>query len=115
MKNLKDIIHYVERALSTKEVSDLQVAYEIMLENQRREAEQPEVKNEVAPEVKDFEQDAIAVMKQQDKEDKKLQKEFKKIEKNIKTIPSSPGRPAVKPAPKPVKRKRKTRTRRRGR
>ena len=39
MKNLKDIIHYVERALSTKEVSDLQVAYEIMLENQRREAE----------------------------------------------------------------------------
>ena len=107
MKNLKDIIHYVERALSTKEVSDLQVAYEIMLENQRREAEQPEVK--------DFEQDAIAVMKQQDKEDKKLQKEFKKIEKNIKTIPSSPGRPAVKPAPKPVKRKRKTRTRRRGR
>ena len=80
MKNLTDIIQYVERALSTKEVSDLQIAYEIMLVNQRNEALQPEVKSDIPPEVKDFEQDAIAGEKQRRKEEKKIKQEYIKIE-----------------------------------
>lgn len=114
MKNLTDIIQYVERALSTKEVSDLQIAYAIMLANQRNEALQPEVKSDIPPEVKDFEQDAIAVEKQRQKEKKKIKQEFIKIEKTMTSIPMSPGKPSVKPAPKPVRRTRtKARSRRR--
>ena len=114
MKNLPDIIQYVERALSTKQVSDLQVAYEIMLVNQRNEALQPEVKSDIPPEVKDFEQDAVAVEKQRQKEEKEIKKEFVKIEKTMTSFQSSPGKPSVKPAPKPVGRTRtKARSRRR--
>lgn len=114
MKNLTDIIQYVERALSTKEVSDLQIAYEIMLVNQRNEALQPEVKSDIPPEVKDFEQDAIAVEKQRQKEEKKIKQEFIKIEKTMTSLPMSTGKPSVKPAPSPVRRTRtKARSRRR--
>ena len=103
MKNLEDVIRYVERALSTKDISDLQVAYEIMAENQRREAEQPDVKEKISEEITDFDQDAIAMMKQRKNEDDKLRKQLKKISPNIKR---SLDKPAPIQAPRPKRRKR---------
>ena len=76
MKNLDDIITYIERALSTREVDDLVIAYEVMLENQRREASEPDTRPEMSPEIKDFQQDAIAFEKQRVKEDKKIRKNY---------------------------------------
>ena len=113
MKNLNDIITYIERALSTREVDDLVVAYEVMLENQRREASQPDMRTEIAPEIQDFQQDAIAFEKQRVKEDKKFRKEIKNVEKAIKVRSALPGKPAVKPAPKPIKRTRRAKVKRR--
>lgn len=113
MKNLNDIITYIERALSTREVDDLVVAYEVMLENQRREASQPDMRTEIAPEIQDFQQDAIAFEKQRVKEDKKFRKEIKNVEKTIKVRSALPGQPAVKPAPTPIKRSRRAKVKRR--
>jgi hypothetical protein len=106
MKNLEDVLRYVERALSTKDISDLQVAYEIMAENQRREAGQPDVKEKIAEEIKDFDQDAIAVMKQRKKEDVKIKKQLQKISPIIKR---SISKPKTTIAPKPTRRRRRGR------
>lgn len=104
MKNLEDVIKYVERALATKDISDLQVAYEIMAENQRREAEQPDVRENVAEEIVDFDQDAIAVMKQRKKDDVKIKKQLKKFRPKIK---SGIEYPKPVPAPRAKRRRRK--------
>ncbi len=106
MKNLEDVIGYVERALSTKDISDLQVAYEIMAENQRREAGQPDVKEKISEEIKDFDQDAIAIMKQRKKEDLKIKKQLQKISPIVKR---SISKPKTTIAPKPTRRRRRGR------
>jgi hypothetical protein len=113
MKNLNAIISYIERALSTREVDDLVVAYEVMLENHRREASHPDARSEIAPEIQDFQADAVAFEKQRVKKDKKIKKEMKKVEKTMKVQRALPGQPAVKLAPTPIKRTRRTKVKRR--
>jgi|TARA_Y100000034_G_C6781307_1_gene349256 hypothetical protein len=75
MKNVQDVIRYVQRALETGDISDLQVAYEIVTENERRDAEDVNQLTERAIEVDDFEQDFEFAERQKEKE---LQKIIKK-------------------------------------
>ncbi len=78
MKNLKDVVNYVQRAIETGDVSDLVTAYEIISENQRRNAENVSMPSDEAPtEEKDFERDAFFAMKQKKKEVKKIIKKRK--------------------------------------
>tara|TARA_B100000902_G_C27131665_1_gene823916 strand:+ start:577 stop:936 length:360 start_codon:yes stop_codon:yes gene_type:complete len=78
MNNVKDIVNYVQRAIETGDVSDLVTAYEIISENQRRNAENVSMPSDEAPaEEKDFEQDAFFAMKQKKNEEKKTLKKRK--------------------------------------
>ena len=75
MKNVEAIMKYVHRALETSDISDLQVAYEIITENERREAEDIQQLAERASEIDDFEQDIEFAERQKEVE---LQKIIKK-------------------------------------
>jgi hypothetical protein len=75
MKNVEAIMKYVHRALETSDISDLQVAYEIITENERRDAEDIKQLTERASEIDDFEQDIEFAKRQKEKE---LQKIIKK-------------------------------------
>lgn len=75
MKNVEAIMKYVHRALESNDISDLQVAYEIITENERRDAEDIQQLTERASEIDDFEQDIEFAERQKEKE---LQKIIKK-------------------------------------
>ncbi len=73
MKNVEAIMKYVHRALENSDISDLQVAYEIITENERRDAEDIQQLTERPSEIDDFEQDIEFAKRQEEKE---LQKNY---------------------------------------
>tara|TARA_Y100000034_G_C6774947_1_gene345951 strand:+ start:524 stop:877 length:354 start_codon:yes stop_codon:yes gene_type:complete len=97
MKNVEAIMKYVHRALETGNVADLQVAYEIITENERRDAEDIQQLAERPSEIDDFEQDIEFAKRQEEKE---LQKIIKKT-KTSKTSDLIAGGVSL---PKPTKR-----------
>jgi|TARA_B100000959_G_scaffold155494_1_gene163040 hypothetical protein len=97
MKNVEAIMKYVHRALENSDISDLQVAYEIITENERRDAEDIQQLTERPSEIDDFEQDIEFAKRQEEKE---LQKIIKKT-KTSKTSDLSAGGVSL---PKPTKR-----------
>lgn len=115
MKNVPDVIRYVQRALETGDISALQVAYEIITENERRDAEDVEQHTEHAVEIDDFEQDFEFTERQKEKE---LQKSIKKRKTSKVSSVIDTSRPSIygkgMSVPKPRKRtKRKRGVRRR--
>lgn len=82
MKNVEKVIEYINRALETGDISDLQVAYEIITENERRDAEDIQQFTKRAPEIDDFEQDIEFAERQREIEDRKIKKERDKIVKH---------------------------------
>lgn len=113
MKNIQDVIGYVQGALETGDISQLQVAYEIIVENERRDAEDVEQLAERAIEIEDFEQDFEFVERQKEKELQKIIKKRKtsKVPSVIDTSnPSIYGQGMSVPKPRRrTKRKRGTR------
>ena len=109
MKNVQDVIRYVQRALETGDISDLQVAYEIITENERRDAEDVNQLAERAIEVDDFEQDFEFAERQKEKELQKIIKKRKTSKLSSVVDVSRPPIDGGVSLPKP--RKRKTRKR----
>jgi hypothetical protein len=95
MKNVEAVIKYISRALETGNVADLQIAYGIITENERRDAEDVNQLAERAIEIDDFEQDIEFAERQREKELQKINKKRKTskdlstgIDNNLQSIPS---------------------------
>ena len=109
MKNVQDVIRYVQRALETGDISDLQVAYEIITENERRDAEDVKQLTGRAVEIDDFEQDFEFAERQKEKE---LQKIIKKRKTSKVSSVIDTSRPSIDGGvslPKPRKRTKRKR------
>ena len=109
MKNVHDVIRYVQRALETGDISDLQVAYEIITENERRDAEDVNQLAERAIEVDDFEQDFEFAERQKEKELQKIIKKRKTSKLSSVVDVSRPSIDGGVSLPKPRKRTKRKR------
>ena len=109
MKNVQDVIRYVQRALETGDISDLQVAYEIITENERRDAEDVKQLAGRAVEIDDFEQDFEFAERQKEKELQKIIKKRKTSKLSSVVDVSRPSIDGGVSLPKPRKRTKRKR------
>jgi hypothetical protein len=94
MKNVEAVITYIGRALETGNIADLQIAYEIITENERRDAEDVSQLAERAIEIDDFEQDIEFAERQQEKELQKINKK-RKTSKDLSTTIDKSVQPGI--------------------